>query len=273
MNSQLKHALPAWVWFAGLVLVFVILYAPILSALVFSFSSDRFPSLDITRFSTRWYSQVFADPRMLDALKNSLIIALSTALIATLLGFAAAYSDFRFRFFGQRGILALALLPPTVPIVVLSLAMLAFFSRVGMSGTVTSIIVAHVVVAAPFAMAICRLRLEQMPAEYETAAQNLGATPGQAIRLIVLPHAAPAIGASALITFAVSLDEYAIAWFVGGLQQTVPVTVLNTLQGQVDPTIHVIGTLAFAATLSLVFAAQLLLLRNTKSNNNNEVSE
>ena len=92
------------------------------------------------------------------------------------------------------------------------------------------------------------------------------------LRLIVLPHAAPAIGAAALITFAVSLDEYAIAWFVGGLEQTVPVTVLNTLQGQVDPTIHVIGTLAFAATLSLVFAAQLLLLGSTKSHKNKEVS-
>lgn len=272
MSTHLKHALPAWVWFTGLMLVFVILYAPILSALVFSFSADRFPSLDITRFSTKWYVQVFADARVLEALKNSLTIALCTALVATTLGFAAAYADFRFRFFGQRMVLALALLPPTVPIVVLSLAMLAFFSRIGLSGTVGSIIVAHVVVATPFAMAICRLRLEQMPAEYETAAQNLGATPGRALRLIVLPHAAPAIGAAALITFAVSLDEYAIAWFVGGLEQTVPVTVLNTLQGQVDPTIHVIGTLAFAATLSLVFAAQLLLLRSTKSHKNKEVS-
>lgn len=272
MDRQMKHALPAWVWLSSLALVFVVLYAPILSALVFSFSADRFPSLDISGLSTRWYAQVFQDARNAEALKNSLTVALSTALIATGLGFAAAYADFRFRFFGQRGLLALALLPPTVPIVVLSLAMLAFFSRVGLSGTITAIVIGHVVLATPFAMAICRLRLEQMPPDHEIAAQNLGASPGRALRLIVLPHVAPAIVAALMITFAVSLDEYAIAWFVGGLEQTVPVTVLNTLQGQVDPTIHVIGTLTFTVTLTLVFAAQALLLRKARPNPQSKVS-
>lgn len=268
----MKHVLPAWVWLCGLLLVFIVLYAPILSALVFSFSADRFPSLDISGLSTRWYVQVFTDARNGIALKNSLTVALSTALIATVLGFAAAYADFRFRFFGQRGILALALLPPTVPVVVLCLAMLAFFSRVALSGTITAIVIGHVVLATPFAMAICRLRLEQMPPDHEIAAQNLGATPGRALRLIVLPHVAPAIVAALMITFAVSLDEYAIAWFVGGLEQTVPVIVLNTLQGQVDPTIHVIGTLTFTVTLTLVFAAQALLLRKARPNTQRKVS-
>ncbi|UYO00198.1 MAG: ABC transporter permease [Devosia sp.] len=272
MDRDLKHALPAWVWFGGLGLVFVILYAPILSALVFSLSADRFPSLDISGLSTRWYGDVLADPRNGAALSNSLVIALATALIATTLGFAAAYADFRFRFFGQRAILALALLPPTVPVVVLSLAMLAYFSRAGISGSVAAIIFGHVVLATPFAMAICRLRLEQMPSELEIAAQNLGAGPARALGLIVLPHVAPALVAALLITFAVSLDEYAIAWFVGGLEQTVPVVVLNTLQGQVNPTIHVIGTLTFTVTLTLVFAAQALLLRKASPTKQNKVS-
>ncbi|MGR6467945.1 ABC transporter permease [Rhizobium sp. PAMB 3182] len=273
MDRDMKHVLPTPVWFCGLILVFVILYAPILSALVFSFSIDRFPSLNISGLSMRWYAQVFQDPRNAAALTNSLTIALSTALIASTLGFAAAYADFRFRFFGQRSILALALLPPTVPVVVLSLAMLCFFSRLGLSGSITAIVIGHVVMATPFAMAICRLRLEQMPSEDEIAAQNLGATPGRALCLTVLPHIAPAIVAAMMITFAVSLDEYAIAWFVGGLEQTVPVIVLNTLQGQVDPTIHVIGTLTFTVTLTLVFAAQALLLRKAHPNNQNKVSQ
>lgn len=272
MDRYMKHAVPGWIWLCGLSLVFVILYAPILSALVFSFSADRFSSLDISAFSTRWYEQVFHDARIAAALTNSLIVAAWTALLASLLGFAAAYADFRFRFFAQRAVLGLSLLPPTVPVVVLSLAMLAFFSRVGLSGTLTAIVLGHVVIAAPFAMAICRLRLEQMPAEHEIAAQNLGAGPSRALRWIVLPQVAPAVIASLLITFAVSLDEYAIAWFVGGLEQTIPVIVLNTLQGQVDPTIHVIGTLTFAVTLTLVLAAQALLLRKPRSTERKTIS-
>lgn len=261
MPPHLKHALPKAVWLAGLALVFVLLYAPILSAVVFSFSADRFPNLSLSGFSTKWYAQVLGDRALSEALANSLTVAGATALIATALGFAAAYADYRFRFLGQRALLALALLPPTVPLVILGLAMLAFFSRIGIAGTIGAVIAAHVVIAAPFAMAICRLRLAQLPAEYETAAQNLGARPFAALVQIVLPHAAPAILAAFLITFAVSFDEFAIAWFTGGLNQTVPVAVLTTLQGQVDPTIHVIGTMTFAVTLSLVLIALSVLLK------------
>ncbi|MEO3480628.1 hypothetical protein AAFO90_23600 [Phaeobacter sp. CAU 1743] len=174
MPPHLKHALPKAFWIAGLALVFLLLYAPILSAVLFSFSADRFPSLDMSGFSTKWYAQVLTDRAMLEALWNSLTVAGITALIATTLGFAAAYADYRFRFFGQKAVLALALLPPTVPLVILGLAMLAFFSRIGIAGTLAAVIAAHVVIAAPFAMAVCRLRLAQLDETLETAAQNLG---------------------------------------------------------------------------------------------------
>jgi len=255
MPVYLKHALPKAFWIGGLVLVFVLLYAPILSAVMFSFSADRFPSLSLSGFSSKWYAHVLSDRAMLDALWNSLRVAMLTALIATALGFAAAYADYRFRFSGQRAVLALALLPPTVPLVILGLAMLAFFSRIGIAGTLMAVVAAHVVIAAPFAMAVCRLRLAQLDDSLEIAAQNLGALPHSALTRIVLPHTLPAIFAAFLITFAVSFDEYVISWFTGGLNQTIPVAVLTTLQGQVDPTIHVIGTLSFSVTLTLVLIA------------------
>lgn len=255
MPPNLKHALPKAFWIAGLAVVFLLLYAPIVSAVLFSFSADRFPSLNMSGFSTQWYAQVLTGRGMLEALWNSLTVAALTALIASALGFAAAYADYRFRFFGQKALLALALLPPTVPLVILGLAMLAFFSRIGIAGTLTGVIAAHVVIAAPFAMAVCRLRLAQLDGTLEIAAQNLGAQPSSALIRIVLPHMAPAILAAFLITFAVSFDEYVISWFTGGLNQTIPVAVLNTLQGQVDPTIHVIGTMSFSVTLTLVFIA------------------
>lgn len=268
--SRIHHALPKGFWLSGLGIAFGVLYAPIISAVVFSFSADRFPSLSVSGFGTGWYVRVLSDPRMADALMNSLIVGIATSAIATALGFAAAYADYRFRFTGQRVALALALIPPTVPLMILGLAMLAFLSQLQLSGTLAAIIAAHVVIAAPFAMAICRLRLAQLPADIEIAAQNLGASPRRALALIVLPHATPAIAAAFLITFAVSFDEFAISWFVGGLNHTVPVAVLTTLQGQVDPTIHVIGTMTFAVTLTLVLSAQLLLLSAARRPTRNE---
>lgn len=260
MPPHLKHALPKAFWVAGLSLVFLLLYAPIISAILFSFSADRFPNLNMSGFSTKWYALVLTDRDLLDALWNSLTVAGSTAVIATALGFAAAYADYRFRFLGQKAILALALLPPTVPLVILGLAMLAFFSRIGIAGSLAAVIAAHVVIAAPFAMAVCRLRLAQLDETLEIAAQNLGALPYSALTSIVLPHTLPAILAAFLITFAVSFDEYAIAWFTGGLNQTIPVAVLTTLQGQVDPTIHVIGTMSFSVTLTMVLIALAVVL-------------
>lgn len=260
MPPHLKHSLPKAFWITGLALIFLLLYAPIVSAVLFSFSADRFPSLTMSGFSTRWYAQVLTDRDMLEALRNSLLVAGITALIATTLGFAAAYADYRFRFVGRKVVLALALLPPTVPLVILGLAMLAFFSRVGLAGTLAAVVAAHVVIAAPFAMAVCRLRLAQLDERLEIAAQNLGALPHTALARIVLPHALPAILAAFLITFAVSFDEYVISWFTGGLHQTIPVAVLTTLQGQVDPTIHVIGTMSFSVTLTLVLIALAVVL-------------
>lgn len=109
-------------------------FAPIAASFVFSFNVDRFPSLPLGGFSLTWYRQVAADPLVWQGLRNSLIVGATVSVLATALGFGAAYTDFRYRFFGKSLYLALALLPPTIPVVILGLAMLAFLANVGLSG-------------------------------------------------------------------------------------------------------------------------------------------
>lgn len=159
----------------------------------------------------------------------------------------------------------LTLLPPTLPLVILGLAMLAWLSQVGLSGTLTGIIIAHVVLATPFAMAICRLRLSQMDPALEAAAWNLGADQWRAMRHVILPFCAPAIVSALYLTAAVSFDEFVVAWFVSGLNRTVPVMILEILQGNVDPQINAIGTVVFLTSMSLVVAAQLLIFRRRRN--------
>jgi spermidine/putrescine transport system permease protein len=141
--------------------------------------------------------------------------------------------------------------------------MLAYLSRVSLSGSIWSVVLSHVVMCAPFAMAIIRLRLSQMDASLEEAAWNLGATEWTALRTVILPFTRPSILAALFITMAVSFDEFAVAWFVSGLQETLPVRVLGFLQGQVSPRINAIGTVVFVATITLVVLAQLLLMRRS----------
>mgnify|MGYP001306841675 CR=1 FL=1 len=240
---------------------FVFIFAPIVASFVFSFNEDRFPSLPLGAFSTVWYEKVAADPFVWEGLRNTLVTGVVASLVATALGFGAAYTDFRYKFLGKPLYLALALLPPTIPVVILGLAMLAFLSRVDLSGATHSVIIAHVVMCAPFAMAIIRLRLSQMDASLEAAAWNLGASEWKAMRHVIVPFCRPAIFAALFITMAVSFDEFAVAWFVSGLNETLPVKVLGFLQGQVSPRINVIGTLVFMTSITLVILAQVLLMK------------
>jgi spermidine/putrescine transport system permease protein len=197
--------------------------------------------------------------QLLFRLRNTLFVGVIVGVISTLLGFGAAYTDYRYKFAGKQIYMALALLPPTIPVVIMGLAMLAYLSRVNLSGNALSVIIAHVVICAPFAMAIIRLRLSQMDPSLEPAAWNLGASEWAAMRHVIIPFAAPAILGALFITMAVSFDEFAIAWFVSGLNETLPVKVLGFLQGQVSPRINAIGTFVFVASMTLVILAQVLL--------------
>ena len=261
MNEANRNPAIDWALRLYLLLAFAFVFAPIAASFVFSFNEDRFPSLPLGGFSLKWYEAVATDPLVWDGLRNTLVVGLVVSVVSTALGFGAAYTDFRYRFFGRPVYLALALLPPTIPVVIMGLAMLAFLSRVNLSGSSISVIIAHVVMCAPFAMAIIRLRLAQMDPDLEAAAWNLQATEWQAMRHVIVPFARPAILAALFITMAVSFDEFAVAWFVSGLNETLPVKVLGFLQGQVSPRINAIGTFVFLTSMTLVIAAQLILMR------------
>ncbi|MEM7294846.1 MAG: ABC transporter permease subunit, partial [Pseudomonadota bacterium] len=186
--------------------------------------------------------------------------ASTVSILATFIGFCTAYTEYRYQFFGKSLYLGLAVLPPTIPLVIMGLAMLAWLSRIGMSGQVWSIIIAHTVLCAPFAMAVIRLRLQQMDANLEAAAWNLGASEWVAMREVVWPYTRPAVVSALCLTAAVSFDEFAVAWFVAGINKTVPVVILEILQGNVDPQINAIGTFVFITSITLIVVAQVLLI-------------
>lgn len=244
-----------WVWLG---VVFVFIFAPIVFSVIVSFNSDRFPTIPLGSFTTKWYETILNDPDVWEAARNSVIVSLSTCVLATVLGFCTAYSDYRFNFRFKGPYLALVLLPPTIPLIIMALAMLAWFSRIGISGQLYAIVIAHTVLTAPFAMAIIRLRLNQMDPALESAAWNLGASEWRTVREVIIPFCRPAILSAACLTAAVSFDEFAVAWFVSGLNKTIPVVILEIVQGNIDPRVNAIGTFVFATSMTLVILAQII---------------
>jgi spermidine/putrescine transport system permease protein len=261
MNADRAIKVSLWIYIA---LAFIFIFTPIVASFVFSFNSDRFPSLPLGSFSLQWYQKVLGRPEILEAAKTSLIVALCTSVLSTFIGFCTAYTDYRYQFTGKQAYLALAMLPPTIPLIIMALAMLSWLSQIGLSGKVISIIIAHTVLGAPFAMAVIRLRFNDMDPSLEPAAWNLGASEWRAMREVVIPYASPAIIAALCLTAAVSFDEFAVAWFVSGLNKTVPVVILEILQGNVDPQINAIGTFVFVISMTLIIVAQTLLMSKGK---------
>lgn len=259
-----------WTLLIYTALVFTFIFAPIAFSMVFSFNSDRFPTIPLGSFTWEWYAAVLQDSDFWDALKTSLIVSSCTAVLATTLGFATAYTDYRYNFRFKGAYLALVLLPPTIPLIIMALAMLAWLSKIGASGQVWSIIAAHSVLTAPFAMAIIRLRLNQMDENLEPAAWNLGASEWRTMREIILPFCKPAIISALCLTAAVSFDEFAVAWFVSGLNKTIPVMILEIVQGNIDPRVNAIGTFVFLTSMTLVIVAQVVLMARERQPENSE---
>lgn len=240
--------------YLGLLAVFLL--TPMLVIVVFSFDANRFPTLPWGGFTLDWHRQALGDAMIVTAMGNSVVVSLGTAVLATMLGFCAAYLDYRFNFFGKRSLMLLIAVPPAVPVTILGMAMLAALSRTPLFGTQAGGIACHTAIAVSFAMALIRLRLGEMGPDQEQAAWNLGASERAALIHVVIPFCRPSLIAAFCLSAAVSFDEVMVAWFVGGVNETLSVRVFNLLLGQVNPKINAIGTLVLGVSLVLVMLAQ-----------------
>ena len=152
------------------------------------------------------------------------------------------------------------ILPILIPPLILGVAMLGLLSRLGLHGQLYSSIIAHTLLLTAPAMAIIQLRLAQMPPTLEEAAWDLGANELQTVWRVVLPWALPGIAGGWLLAFTFSFDEFIIAQFVSGFDQTLPVTVYNVMIASYDPSPNAIGTIVFGLLLLTLLGAELLII-------------
>jgi spermidine/putrescine transport system permease protein len=244
---------------------FAFIFAPIVTLAIFAFNENRFPSLPWSGFSLDWFRAVLGDAAVRDAARRSVIVALTVATLATLLGATAAYCVTRWEFAGKGLYLGIIVAPPCIPLLILGLALLIFLRQIQFAGSLRSVIISHTVIAAPFAFGIVRLRLAELDPHLEQAAWNLGANEWAAIRSVVLPQAWPALIAAFLLAMTVSWDEFVIAWFVSGLQITLPVYIWTSFQAEISTAVNAIGTIVFAVSITFVLLAEFVLFRHAEA--------
>jgi spermidine/putrescine transport system permease protein len=244
-------------------LVYLFLYAPIAILVVFSFNAARQTAF-WQGFTLDWYRRLLDDGLLLRAVRNSLEVAGITTAAAVVLGTPAALALARHGFRGKGATQALLYLPVIIPEVVLGAALVTFFGAVELRLSLATVVIAHVVFSVSYVALVVRARLAGQDPALEEAARDLGANPFETFRRVTLPLALPGIGASALLVFTLSIDDYVITSFVAGVgATTLPLHIYSMLKVGVTPEVNAVSTLLLAVTIVLIVAAHRLLQRGT----------
>lgn len=249
-------------------LVFAFLYLPILLLVVLSFNDNRLVGV-WTEPSLRWYRALFTDRAVLGALRNSIVVALISTTVSTVLGTAAGLSLERFRYRGQRAFDGLLYLPVIIPDVTMAVMLLLFFVQafdlmgalVGVNATfgIGTIALSHIAFNISFVAVVVRARIAGLDPSLEEAAADLYASRWQAFRRVTLPLIAPGVAGGALLALTLSLDEVVITSFVAGPgSTTLPVYVFGLVRRGVTPLINAVSVLMLVGSMVLVLASLLL---------------
>ncbi len=253
--------LGAWKWplvlFTALVALFLLL--PILFIVALSFGSSKWLLFPPPAWTTRWYAELFTDPRWIEATLTSLKIGLVVTVLSVALGLLASFGLVRGRFRGAETLRALFLTPMILPVVVFAVALYAFALRLGLNGTFAGFVIAHTIIALPFAIIAIAGALEGFDKSIEDAAILCGASPLEAKIRVTLPAISHGLFAAAIFSFLMSWDEVVLAIFMSSpTLQTLPVKIWTTLRQDLTPVVAAASTLLVALTLLLMILAALI---------------
>ncbi|MBQ5349277.1 MAG: ABC transporter permease [Phascolarctobacterium sp.] len=238
--------------------ILAFLYLPLLILALYSFNESRINAV-WSGFTFDWYLSLFKNRRVLEALTNSLIVAVASTIVSTILGTTAAIALNKYQYKYKNVINGLLYLPILIPEIVMGLSLLVLFSQAHIPLGKTSLILAHITFCVSFVVITVNARLEGMRPELEQAAMDLYATPFQTFRYVTLPLAMPGIVAGALMAFTLSIDDFIISFFVAGPNSTtLPLYIYAMVKRGISPEINALSTLLMLATIVLVVLAQIL---------------
>ncbi len=256
-----------------LALVFLFLYAPIFVLVIFSFNDTVSGARTIWGgFTTKWYSMLFEDRLIMEALRNTLIIAVATAVFSTILGTVAAIGINSMGKLGKRFMMNVTNFPMINPEIVTGVSMMLLFVFVvnlfgGASLGMWSLIMAHVTFCLPYVILSVLPKLRQMDSNLFEAAQDLGCPPAQAFFKVVIPQITSGIITGAIMSFTLSIDDFVISYFTSGTTQTLPIYIYSMTRKRISPEINALSTLLFVVVLVL------LVITNVRQNKDKKKAE
>ena len=249
------------------------LYAPILVLIVFSFNSTK-SRVKFDGFTLDWYVKLFSDSQVLSALYLTLVLAVLSALIATVIGTVSAIGLYQMKQRPRKMLLALNNVPVVNPDIITGVSLMlvfvlcvTFLRQLGLNAGLgfTTLLIAHVTFNIPYVILSVLPKLRQLSKHTYEAALDLGANPFLAYRRVILPEIMPGVVSGAMIAFTMSIDDFLISYFTTGTSvQTLPMVIYAMTRKRVSPEINALSTLMFFTVLSLLIVINLLQTRDQK---------
>lgn len=259
MKSEKRIASKIYVF-----LIFVFLYAPLLIMAFFSFNEANSTAV-FSGFSLKWYKELFRDEETLSALKNTLVLAVTSSLISAVIGTAAAVGISKMKKgFTRKAVMTVTNMPMMNPDIVTGVSMMLLFVIVG--GIVNSknvlgfptILIAHITFELPYVILSILPKIKQMDKHLPEAAMDLGCTPVQSFFKVELPAIMPGIITGLMMAFTLSMDDFVISYFASGTSyQTLPIRIFSMTKKKVTPDMYALSTLIFVSVLCLLILINL----------------
>lgn len=255
--------------------IMLFLYAPIIVMIVFSFNESASTSV-ISGFSLRWYKSLLHDAGTMQALSNTLILAVTSSLTATVMGTAAAVgiSSFRNKFIKKTtmGVTNIPMMNPEIVTGISMMLLFVFCARlVGKTDVLgfSTMLIAHVTFNLPYVILSVLPKLRQLDKHLPEAAMDLGCTPVQAFFKVVLPSISTGIVSGMMMSFTLSLDDFVISYFTQGPSfETLPIRIFSMTKKRVTPDMYALSTLIFVAILVLLILLNVSQARGEKKMSN-----
>lgn len=255
-DTQITHKRRLWLYAIAAV-VMVLLVVPTLIVIPMSFSDSQYLEFPPREWSLRWYEEYFDSRKWMRATGTSLKVGLLTMLVATPLGTAAAYALFVSGHRAARALFMFLITPMIVPVILIAIGTFYAFGRIGLNNSISGLVLAHTVLAAPLVMIVITAALRTYDLNQERVARSLGASRTGAFFLITLPQIKFSVMTAALLSFLTSFDEVIVSIFVsGGKNATLTKHMFAALRDYIDPTIAAISTIMVLVSTVLLLATQ-----------------
>lgn len=264
--SRVGRLLPTYA-----VLYVVFLYLPILLLPLFSFNDSKVLGFPLTGFTTKWYAGLVEQTALFGALKNSLIVALVSASVATALGTLISRAIVKYRYPMRRVSQTIVMVPLVMPEIIIAISLLILFLGIGLGTTLFTVILAHSLITIPFCVSIMTSAFSQFDDSLEEAAIDLGENTWGALRRVTLPVVVPGIISCLLISFTVSFDEFILAFFLSGNSPTLPVYIWSQVRFPAKlPNVIALGSLLILVSVLFLLVAEHFRRRSVRLSSKSE---